>query len=233
MTLPVVVIRPEPGCSVTTEAARAGGLDARAFPLFRIRPRGWEPAAAEEVDALLLGSANALRYGGESLGRFRDKPVYAVGEATAEAARGAGFRVAHVGTGGLQAVLDTIAGPMRLLRLAGEEHVPLHASAGVTLETRIVYAAEPVPMPPGLVELLREGAVVLLHSAAAARHFAAECNRLRVPRQKVRLAALGPRIAQGSGSGWCQLRFASKPAEGALLALAADLCHVSAKAKER
>ncbi len=115
--------------------------------------------------------------------------------------------------------------PLRLLRLAGEEHVPLSLPPGITLETRTVYRVQPLAMPPMLAGALQDGALVLLHSAAAARHFAEECNRLAIPRSGIALAALGPRIAAAAGEGWASLRCAEQPSEAALLALAADMCH--------
>jgi uroporphyrinogen-III synthase len=80
-------------------------------------------------------------------------------------------------------------------------------------------------MPEGLVERLRGGALVLLHSAAAARHLGAECDRRRVPRSAIAVAALGPRIAQAAGAGWRDCRAAEEPRDVPLLALARDMCH--------
>ena len=76
-----------------------------------------------------------------------------------------------------------------------------------------------------MADRLGQGALVLLHSAAAARHFAAECDRCGVPRGAVRLAALGPRIAAAAGEGWREVRSAAEPREAALLALARQMCH--------
>jgi uroporphyrinogen-III synthase len=81
-----------------------------------------------------------------------------------------------------------------------------------------------LPLPAPLAECLGEGALVLLHSAAAARHFAAECDRLGVARGAVGLAALGPRIAAAAGEGWHGVRAAGEPREAALLALAREMC---------
>ncbi|MFA7587176.1 MAG: uroporphyrinogen-III synthase, partial [Novosphingobium sp.] len=61
--MPLVVIRPQPGCDSTVTAARAMGLDARSFPLFHIRPVAWEVPAADSFDAVMVGSANAMRHG--------------------------------------------------------------------------------------------------------------------------------------------------------------------------
>ena len=219
----VLAIRPEPGGSATVEAGRAMGLSIEAHPLFEIRPLAWDAPAPEGIDALLLGSANAVRHG--ELEAFRAKPVYAVGEATAAAAQAAGLTIAAIGRGELQGLVDTLPGPLRMLRVTGAEHVPLALPAGIEVATRIAYESIPLPLPQPLAERLRNGALILLHSAAAARHFARECDRLGVPRSAVSLAALGPRIAAAAGEGWGEVRSAPEPREAALLALARDMCH--------
>ena len=119
MSLPLVTIRPEPGATQTVEAGRREGLEIAAFPLSEVHPLAWQAPEAGSCDALLLGSANALRHGGAELDRLPRLPAYCVGHATAEAARGAGFPVAATGSGGLQPLLDKLAGErLRLLRLA-------------------------------------------------------------------------------------------------------------------
>jgi uroporphyrinogen-III synthase len=225
MSLPILAIRPEPGCSATVAAGKAVGLTIEACPLSELHSVPWNLPPGE-FDALLLGSANALRLGGPLVDNLVDKPVYAVGEATAEAARRRGLQVARVGHGGLQALLDGLAGAsLHLLRLAGRERVPLTPPAGISLETAIVYESITLPLPEPAAELLRSGALVLLHSAAAARHFAAECGRLAIHRGDIRLAALGPRIGEAAGTGWAALRSAAEPNEAALLALTREMCH--------
>jgi uroporphyrinogen-III synthase len=225
VTTPVIAIRPEPGCSATVEAGIAMGLLIECHPLLYIRPLAWAKPSPAEIDALLLGSANAVRHGGPELAAFRGKPAYAVGEATGAAAEAAGFTVAAVGRGGLQSLLDTLAAPLRLLRLAGAEHVALLPPSGMEIVTRVVYEAVAAPLAVRLARRLGGGALVLLHSAAAARHFAVECDRCEVPRGAVSLAALGPRIAEAAGTGWHEVRFAPQPHEAALLALAREMCH--------
>lgn len=220
----LTVIRPEPGCSATVAAAQAQGLDALGMPLFEVRSRAW--TIPEGVfDALLVGSANALRHGGPRLGGLTGLPVYAVGETTAEAARTAGFTVAASGQGGLQDLLGQLEpAHRRLLRLAGEERVDLAPPPGVELVERAVYASEALPMSEALATALRDGGIVLLHSAAAARHFAAECDRLAIPRAALSLACIGPRVAAAAGSGWASLQSAAEPTDAALLALARGMC---------
>ena len=224
--VPLLVVRPEPGNAATLAAGKAMGLDAHGDPLFEIVPLAWNAAPAVEFDAVLIGSANVLRHGGEALARYAALPAYVVGQSTAEAARQAGFAVAAVGSGGLQALTARLAedGRRRVLRLAGREHIPLVSGADTAIETVVLYEAQPRPLSAAGAALLPDGAVVLLHSAAAARQFASECARLTVRRNAVALACLGPRIADAAGEGWGSVASAERPDDTALLALAARMC---------
>ena len=221
----VIVVRPEPGCSATTRLAQEFGLEAVGHPLSEIVPIQWQmPAGA--FDGVLAGSANAFRHGGPLVDKLVDMPVYAVGETTAAAAGDRGFRTASVGPGGLQSVLDGLAGQhLKLLRIAGEDHLDLDPPEGIEVAEVIAYRAEMRPIPAALAVLLEQYPVVVLHSATTARHFAAETERLGIDRGRIRLAALGPRIAAAAGDGWGALSAAPAPNDPALLALARDLCH--------
>ena len=220
----VLVVRPEPGLSATMEAARKLGLNVIGYPLFEIRPVNWIAPDPADIDALLVGSANAFRHGGEALGRFRDKPVHAVGETTAEAAREAGFEVASVGTGGLQKVIDGIAAPTRLLRVAGAEHVTLDLPEGVGMHTVIAYEAVPLELPEPLRPLHDLGLTVLLHSAAAARQFLHESRRLALQRSRITLAVIGPRVAEAAGDGWAAIHVSRAPSDRAMLEMVQEVC---------
>ena len=223
--IPVIAIRPEPGCSATASSASGLGLAVECHPLFETVAVPWTVPEGR-FDGLLIGSANAIRLGGPTIDGLADKPVYAVGESTAAAAWERGFRTAAIGVGGLQQVLGGLAGEkLRLLRVAGEEHVPLVPPAGVEVVTAVAYRVESTPMPEALAAVLRGGAIVLLHSAAAASHFAAETDRLGLARQAIALAALAPRVAEAAGEGWAALRVAIEPNDAALLALAREMCH--------
>ena len=225
--MPVIVIRPEPGCSATLAAACELGLETRGFPLFRIVAQNWQAPPAQAIDAVLLGSANTLRCAGENLALYAGKPAYVVGEATASAAAAAGFTIAASGSGGLQDVVGAIT-HARLLRLTGEEFVTLELPPGIELTERIVYASQAQPMPAALAEMLAVPAVVMLHSGAAARHFGAECARLGLDRGRLTLAVIGPRVAEAAGPGWCRIGAAPEPSDHALLALATRLCQTAA-----
>ena len=86
------VLRPEPAAHRTVERARELGLDATAVPIFELDAVEWSAPRPGEFDGLLLTSANALRQGGAELDRVRGLPVFAVGEATAAAARTENFQ---------------------------------------------------------------------------------------------------------------------------------------------
>ena len=231
MTTPVIILRPEPGNAASLAAARALGLAAHGCPLFAVEAVAWEAPNPAIIDALLIGSANAPRHAGPQLAIYAGKPAYAVGETTAEVCRNAGLAVVATGSGGLQQLFGQLApGHHRLLRLAGADRVALAPPPGVTLIERIAYASLPRPIPADLADLLTSPRpLVLLHSAEAARHFAAECARLALPRASIHLAALGPRVAEAAGQGWASLHMASATSDEALLALARQLCQEPTK----
>lgn len=224
MSRPLVIVRPEPGCSETLAAAQALGLPAIAAPLFAIMPVRWEAPEAQDFDAILAGSANVFRHGGTGLAALRALPVHAVGSRTADAARAAGFAVASVGEGGLQPLVAGLAGPLRLLRLAGEARVELTPPLDVRVADRVVYRAEPLPLAPAAVTALDSGGAALLHSGEAARRFASDCDRLGLSRARIAIAALAPRIADAAGEGWRAVSVAQNPTDSALLAIAGELC---------
>ena len=220
----VLAVRPQPGLAATMTAGEALDLNMIGYPLFEVQPRAWECPDPAKIDALLIGSANAIRHGGEGLALLKDKPVHGVGEATADAARGAGFAVASCGAGGLQKVLDTIAAPARLLRIAGADHVPLDPPAGVSITKVIAYASVPMELPEPLRPLHDMGLTVVLHSAAAARQFASESRRLGLERGRIALALIGPRLVEPAGTGWRAIHVSPAPNDQALLEMVREMC---------
>ena len=223
--IPVIIVRPEPGASATLQAARALGMAAEAHPIFVVRPIPWTPVPREEIDAVILGSANAIRHGGTALEDLRGLPAYCVGQTTATIAQAAGFTIAGIGTGGLQNVLNALAPEhRRLLRLAGVTHVPLVLPPGATMTTREVYASVPTPLATPLAQALRTPVVVMLHSGEAADHLAALCAEHDIDRARIALAVIGPRVARMAGAGWARIENAEIPSDTALLALAREMC---------
>lgn len=212
----LLLLRPEPGLSASTERARGLGLEVIACPLFRVEPVAWEAPNAANYDALLLTSANAVRHGGAGLDALKTLPVHAVGEATAEAARKAGFEVASVGSRGVADLFSTLPSSHRLLHLAGEDHHPIDDPR---IDRRIVYrsARTAKRLPP------LGGTVVAVHSPRAGERLA----ELADQREQVAIAAISEVAADAVGGGWERVEIAEQPSDSSLLALAAMLCHTS------
>ncbi len=221
---PVLAIRPEPGLSSTLALGRQMGLAMHGFALSRVVPVEWEVPSLQRFDALLIGSANAMRLGGDNLARLTHLPVHAVGEATAREARAAGFEIERLGKGGLQTVLDAVEPPVHYLRLVGNEYVELDWPQGVSFEPIQVYAVQPRSFLDKPARLLVEQVIVLLHSAAMTCQFVSECDRLGVDRSRVTLASMGPRIVEPAGEGWRAIHIAHEPSDEALLSMVCELC---------
>lgn len=220
MSRPIAVLRPEPGNRATAAAIEAAGRTAIRLPLFAAAPIAWEAPDPAGFDALLLTSANALRHGGRQLDRLLDLPVHAVGEVTAEAATRAGFRVAHVGTGGAAelAAAAGAAGISRALWLGGRTR--MLEAGGVIARAITVYASEPMAVAPEQAVRLR-GSVALVQSARAGARLA----ELVAPdhRAITSIAAISTRAAEAAGPGWRRVEIAADTRPDTLIALALHL----------
>ncbi|MBN8809100.1 MAG: uroporphyrinogen-III synthase [Sphingomonas sp.] len=222
MSRAVAVLRPEPGNAATIARLDAIGLATIRLPLFEVRALDWAPSDPSVFDALILTSANAVRFGGAGLAELRDLPVHAVGATTAAAAREAGFTIAVTGDADAAALVDRMAaiGVRRALLLAGRER-KLDAG-GIVAQAEAVYASEPLPVAPATVARL-DGAVALLHSARAASRLAELIDAAAIDRAALRLAAISRAVADAAGPGWADIATADVPTDDALVACAAAL----------
>ena len=212
----ILVLRPEPGASETLARAGKLGLDAVSIPLFEVEPVAWDLPDPRLFDGLLLTSANAVRFSGAHLNDLAHLPVYAVGEATATAARNADLDVVATGDSGVDRLLDSIAPGVRLLHLAGEDRKVPASRQSVTHVT--VYRSKPVAAP-GLADV--KASIALIHSPRAGRRFA----ELVSDRSAIAIAAISPAAAEAAGQGWESVHVAERPTDDAILALAARLCN--------
>jgi uroporphyrinogen-III synthase len=213
----VLVLRPEPGASATIKRARALGLEPVGVPLFEVEPLPWEAPAPGAFDGLLLTSANAVRHGGAELLKLRGLEVYAVGDATAEATREAGFDIAATGEAGIDRLLASIEPALNLLHPCAEDRREAPQARQRILSIP-VYRAKTVEAP----ELAAaRGAVLLVHSPRAARRLA----ELTSDRASIAIAAISAAAAEAVGDGWESVEAAPEPNDDALLALAARLCN--------
>jgi uroporphyrinogen-III synthase len=215
----VAVLRPEPGASATLRRARQLGLDAFALPLFELRSLPWTAPSADQFDALLLTSANAVRLAGKQLASLRTLPAHTVGERTAAAARAAGLSVASVGSKGVDALLASLPAELRLLHLCGEERREPE-QAGQVITAQPVYAAAAID---DVDHAALRGSVALVHSPRAGARLA-ELAPDRVP---IAIAAISPAAAASCGAGWERVEAAEGPNDAALLPLALRMCQES------
>lgn len=235
---PVIIIRPEPGAQESLLRFHAAGLAARKYSLFSVQPVD-DPALSQGIgvkqsayDALMITSANAVRYAPLTQ-HLRSLPCYAVGKQTAQIARDAGLNVIMTGAGGISSLLAPAVqnGHLKLLRLAGMDNIVIdddllarHNAGDLRIDTRIVYQSQALPMPPDFQDILQNPAIILLHSARSAGHFAEQCDVHEIDRSIHRLASFGPLISAAAGFGWAGVFTADAPNDEALLALTRQLC---------
>jgi uroporphyrinogen-III synthase len=212
----LLVLRPEPAASETVRRARQQGLEAVSVPLFNVEAVAWQPPDPSSFDALLLTSANAVRCGGAALKELRGLPVYAVGEATAQAAREAGFDIKGKGGAGVDRLLGSIESDVRLLHLCGQDR-KRPQDARQEIRPLVVYRAVEAAQPD---LSMAAGSVALIHSPRAARRFA----ELVGDKASTVIAAISEAAAEQAGEGWEAVQVAPSPDDEALLALAARLC---------
>ena len=108
----VWVTRAEPGAARTADRLTALGFTPIIAPLLTLAPLPEALHAAPDpaaVAALALTSPNGVEAFAPLIPRFRDHPVFAVGDATAEAARAAGFADVRSAAGDIHALARLIA----------------------------------------------------------------------------------------------------------------------------
>jgi uroporphyrinogen-III synthase len=209
----VWVARAQPGADATAMRLRAMGHEPVVAPVLEVRPVPGAVIDLEGVDAVALTSANAVQ-AYAALEPSRDLPVFAVGEASAAAARAAGFAAVHSADGdlgALSALLET-ARPGTVLHAAATETAGDLAPTGVPVRTVAIY--ETVAARPAINLATLDA--VLIHSPKAGRQvaeIAAGSGHLAVFALSPNCAA--PVAAAGLGS----VAVAARPNETALLTL--------------
>ena len=221
MTNLVWVTRAEPGASATAERLRALGFDPLISPVLEVRPLD-VAIDLEGAVALAVTSANAVR-AFAARESSRALTVFAVGEATAQAARDAGFAAIESADGDVAALARLIATRRPGLVLnptaaePAEDLAALLAPAGVAVRTVALYETLPVE-PIKALAALDAVSTVLVHSPKAARRLAALLDPAALARLDVACiseAAARPLVETGARN----VRFAPFPAEAALLKL--------------
>ena len=213
----VLVTRPEPAASRTAARLRALGHEAIVAPLLLVRAVAWGLPDTLPT-AVALTSASAAALAGAQLARLTHLPVFAVGEATADAARAAGFTDIRAARGDASAVfaLAARAGFVSMLHLAGADRSPAVVPLGLRVAVRTVYVADLADSLPADC-----GDLALLYSTRTADAFAA---LFEGERAELDVAALSHGVALALGAGWRSVAVAREPHEDALFAAAGLTC---------
>ncbi len=210
----VWVTRTEPGASRTARRLKALGHEPLVEPVLEVHPL---PAAIDlgGVGALAFTSGNGL-HAFAKLNPDRGLPVFTVGEATAKAAREAGFGSVMSAGGDVQALAMLIVASQSKLagrvlfagavEPAGDLMGALDV-AGVPARFAAVYETRPraVQAPP-------DAEAVLVHSPKAAVQLA-RAGVDELPAYCISAAAAAPL------AGWTRIRVAAEPHEDSLLGL--------------
>jgi uroporphyrinogen-III synthase len=220
----VWVTRTRPAADATAERLAALGLLPIVAPVLAARPIVDAAVDLVGVDAIAFTSGHAVT-AFAALSAEREPVVFAVGAATAQAARRLGFGRVVVGTGGAGALAPLIAAaeprPARvLIPTAAEPSADLAgllASLGVGAVTAAVYET----IPTGAFAPLSEIDAILIHSARAAAlvadHLAGQDEAARLAAYAISETAAAPLRAAGLRS----VQASAAPTESALLALLA------------
>ena len=218
---PCIIVRPEPGNQATAEAARALGLSVIAAPLYSIIPVEFNMDLSISYDAILITSSNSIRTSLSALKQLTHLPLLAVGKASAQAARKAGFDTIITGDADGQALGRQAVelGFRHVLHLVGDPYKPVRVE-GLTCDERTAYRATELPLPPKLEVALQSPCVILAHSPRAARRL----SELAGAKGASSLIALSAQVAKAAGDGWKHLLWPERPSADAMLGLAAPLC---------
>lgn len=232
--LPVLVTRPPPGGAETARHLAARGFAPVLAPLLTVQTYARQLPAPEALRGVLVASRQAIP---ALPALYHDLPLYAVGDATAAAARAAGFRT----------VLSAQGTAEDLARLVGaelsREGAPLLLATGLNQGDRLkrllqtsgfkiireeVYAAHSVTrLPEDAARMLREArdGWVLLFSreTALCLNRLARAAGLAENFTGLRLAAISAPVAEAvQDLPWARIHVAMDPNEKAVLALLND-----------
>ncbi len=172
------ITRTQPGAEATAQRVRALGHEAVVAPLLAVRTIPDVAVDLSGVAALAFTSANGVRAFADATGE-RGLKVFAVGAATAQAARGAGFKSVLSADGDVEALAEGIAarrGELRGVVLHPGAAEPAGDLAGALerqgVEARRLILYETAPVEDIDTATLAKSDAVLLHSPRAAQALA-------------------------------------------------------------
>jgi uroporphyrinogen-III synthase len=231
----ILVTRPEPDAKRQAERLMQLGHETLLTPLLRIEFLPSVPLELDGVGALIVTSRNALRAleAHPQRGEAVQRPLYAVGDATAELARELGFSDITTGPGTGEALGKLIQERSKcatLLHLSGETVAfDLKAALeteGFDVRQPILYRAmAATALPPEAVAAIEDGTLdgVILMSPRTGATFADLVRRhgLEGPASRLICYCLSQAVAQAVRPLGARLRMAAMPREEDVLALVA------------
>ncbi len=227
-----LITRPVEDTGPLAALLAARGVVAVSEPLLAIRPIPGAVPNLDGVQALLFTSANGARAFGAASAR-RDLPVFAVGDATAEAARRLGFGTVTSAGGAVEALAALAAarldpGGGDLLHAAGSvvagDLAALLAPGGFRVRRAVLYAADPAAaISPATAAALRERRIdaAFFFSPRTAARFVTLARAVRLDEtcEVVTAFSLSPAVARELAPiTWARIIVAATPDQAALLA---------------
>ena len=230
----VLVTRPMEDAAPLARALEAGGFTVLVEPLLRIRNLAGGAADLSGLQALAFTSANGVRALAHFAPEAKDKglAVFAVGPATAEAARAAGFANVRSADGDVARLARLIIeacppGAGAVLHVAGSARAGdlMGALQGAGLDARRAVLYEAVAAQALSFSLRREieakgiGAVLIFSPRTAALFVNLMTDAKLAPlAREMCLVALSPAVAAAAALPWGAVKVAETPDQASLLA---------------
>ncbi len=235
MTGRILITRPEEDARPLADALHQRGIATLLEPLLAIRtlPEMAAPLAEDlaGIQAILFTSANGVRAFADLSSR-RDIGVLAVGDATAAAARAAGFSAVESAGGDVNALADLARRRLKpaggpLFHAAGSavagDLARLLSEAGFTLRRRMLYESRPADaftLESRAALLAGEIGQVVLFSPRTAATFVKLAQGAALDCRRMTALCLSPAVAEAAGAlSWRAIRIAAHPDLSSMLAL--------------
>ncbi|MFQ5958565.1 MAG: uroporphyrinogen-III synthase [Alphaproteobacteria bacterium] len=229
----VLIIRPREDAEALAAALAARGVDSLVEPLLEIVPRPADDLDLAGVQAVLLTSANGARALAAAT-PARDALVLAVGEATAAAARAAGFAEVAVAGGDVAALAELAEsrcdpqGPP-LIHVSGQavagDLAGRLGGRGFRVRRAVLYEARTArALSAAAASALAAGEIdsALLYSPRTAKTLVALAEQagLKAALARVRALCLSVAVADAARAArWREVCVAARPDQASLLVL--------------
>jgi uroporphyrinogen-III synthase len=231
----VLITRPKDDAAETAAILKARGHEVLIAPLLEIQFRAGAELSIDDVQAVLVTSANGIRAFARRTNR-RDIEILAVGAQSAETARQVGFANVRHADGDAQALADLAIATLKtedgaLFHAAGSETrgdlSETLSARGFTIRSEALYDAVAARTFPAIVQAaLTQGALdaALFFSPRTARIFADIVAREGLSGSCSTFSALcisPATVAELSSLSFREIRAAAQPNQPALLSLLA------------